>query len=277
MASWPPALVNSLRGKPGLPDLRTAGTPAVGPGGNHAKMPGFPRDGLVTTAAQARRFVAARIADAVDYIKVVAEASSPEGPDQPTLTALAEAAHEHGKLLVAHAVTAGAYGKAIEAGADVLTHVPLDRALDETAVGRMAGDGRVVVPTLTMMEGIVARAGAGPDYGQARASINALYRARVPILAGTDANSAPGAPAPVPHGPSLHHELELLVDAGLTPVDALRAATCLPAYHFGLNDRGAITPGLRADLLLIDGDPLTDITVTRKIHRVWCAGVEHRG
>jgi imidazolonepropionase-like amidohydrolase len=163
-----------------------------------------------------------------------------------------------------------------EAGADVLTHAPLDRALDEAAVARMADDGRIVVPTLSMMEAIVEGSGrVGPDYNQARLTVTALYRAGVPVLAGTDANSTPGVPASVPHGSSMHHELELLVDAGLSPVDALRAATSLPARHFGLDDRGAVTPGLRADLLLVDGDPLHDITATAKIQRIWCAGVEH--
>ncbi|CCB72478.1 putative hydrolase (plasmid) [Streptantibioticus cattleyicolor NRRL 8057 = DSM 46488] len=274
MASWPPALVNSLRGRPGLPDLRTAGTPAIGPAGGHARMPGIPRDAVVTTPARARSFVAARVAEGADYIKVVAERGSPEGPDQPTLDALVDAAHRHGRLVVAHATTTGAYAMAIDAGADVLTHAPLDRALDAAAVSRLARDRRIVVPTLTMMEGVAERAGAGRDHRAARATVHALHHAGVPVLAGTDANSAPGAPAAVPHGTSLHHELELLVNAGLTPLDALRAATCLPARHFGLGDRGSVTPGLRADLLLIDGDPLADITATRAVRRVWCAGVE---
>jgi imidazolonepropionase-like amidohydrolase len=60
-------------------------------------------------------------------------------------------------------------------------------------------------------------------------------------------------------------------------VDALRAATDLPAKHFRLDDRGAIRPGLRADLVLLDGDPIADITATRAITRVWCAGVEVKG
>jgi imidazolonepropionase-like amidohydrolase len=101
-----------------------------------------------------------------------------------------------------------------------------------------------------------------------------MYRAGIPVLAGTDANSAPGAPAQVPHGSSMHRELELLVDAGLSTVDALRAATVLPAKYFGLDDRGAIAPGRRADLLLVDGDPLAGITATRNVQGVWCGGVE---
>jgi imidazolonepropionase-like amidohydrolase len=58
-------------------------------------------------------------------------------------------------------------------------------------------------------------------------------------------------------------------------VDALRAATVLPARHFGLADRGRIAPGLRADLLLVDGDPLTDVRATRAVRAVWCGGIRH--
>lgn len=85
-----------------------------------------------------------------------------------------------------------------------------------------------------------------------------------------------GVPASPPFGSSLHHGLELLVDAGLSTLDALRAATSLPAQHFALGDRGAVEPGKRADLVLISGDPLADIRATRSVERVWCAGIEHR-
>src|SRR5258707_1366630 len=87
------------------------------------------------------------------------------------------------------------------------------------------------------------------------------------ILAGTDA-PMPGTA----HGVSLHRELELLVHAGLTPLEALAAATSLPADAFGLHDRGRIAPGLRADLLLVEGDPGSDILATRHIRGVWKRG-----
>jgi imidazolonepropionase-like amidohydrolase len=54
------------------------------------------------------------------------------------------------------------------------------------------------------------------------------------------------------------------------------AATSVPACHFGLTDRGRILPGLRADLVLVDGDPTTDITATRSITDVWRRGTHHR-
>jgi imidazolonepropionase-like amidohydrolase len=120
------------------------------------------------------------------------------------------------------------------------------------------------------------------DFAAAARSTRALSQAGTPILAGTDVN--PGGPqddaSPMMralhiggHGTALHHELELLVQAGLTPVQALAAATSRPARHFGLTDRGRIAPGLRADLLLVHGDPSTDITATRSIVAIWRRGV----
>ena len=195
--------------------------------------------------------------------------------DQATIDALVAAAHEQGKLVVAHASSVEAVRKAQLAGADILTHAPLDQVLDAAAAAEVAAAGRVVVPTLTMMASIVANlAPPDADYANVRASVAALYRAGVPVLAGTDANDSPGTPSRVPHGESLHRELELLVEAGLSTLDALLAATALPARYFGLPDRGTIEPGKRADLVLIDGDPLADIRATRSISRIWCGGRE---
>ncbi|MEV1241837.1 amidohydrolase family protein [Nonomuraea sp. NPDC049750] len=89
-----------------------------------------------------------------------------------------------------------------------------------------------------------------------------------PLPAGTDCT-----PFGPPHGAGLHHELLTLTRAGLTAEQALAAATSVPARCFGLADRGRIAPGLRADLLLVDGDPTQDITATRAIADVWRRGV----
>jgi hypothetical protein len=99
------------------------------------------------------------------------------------------------------------------------------------------------------------------------AAARALFDAGVPILAGTDAPN-PGTA----HGSSLHRELELLVQAGLPPEAALAAATAVPARMYDLRDRGRIAPGLRADLVLVSGDPGRDITATRDIVAVWKRG-----
>jgi imidazolonepropionase-like amidohydrolase len=73
-------------------------------------------------------------------------------------------------------------------------------------------------------------------------------------------------------GVSLHGELEYLVEARLTPTEALAAATSASAKAFLLADRGRIFPGLRADLLLVRGNPSSDILATRDIRLVWKAG-----
>ena len=97
-----------------------------------------------------------------------------------------------------------------------------------------------------------------------RQIVQTLHVAGVRILAGTD------APMPLVYpGFALHKELELLVAAGLSPADALRAATIWPAEFLGLSDRsGSIAVGKRADLLLLDENPLSDISHTQRIRAV---------
>ena len=104
------------------------------------------------------------------------------------------------------------------------------------------------------------------EYG----SLMAFHRAGLPILAGSD---SPNAGTTI--GASLHLEMQLLVEAGMSPIDALRAATSAPAKAFGLQDRGRIAEGLTADLLLVDGKPDQNITDTRRISMIWKAGKLH--
>ena len=271
MGTWPPELVASLRGQRGVTDVRSSGTGATHPASAHAKRMGRSQ-GLVADPGEARAYVSQRVAEGVDYIKIIIDLP---GFDEPTVRALVEAAHAQGLRTIAHAAARDAVLLAEAAGVDVLTHAPIDRQLEESAVQRTRTSGQVVVPTLTMMEAIVSRLGgiAPVSYDVARATVGQWYRAGVTILAGTDANQAPSAPASPPYGTSLHHELELLVDAGLPAVDAVRSATVLAAQQFGLSDRGVIAAGKRADLVLIDGDPLRDISAVRNIAAVWCAGV----
>jgi imidazolonepropionase-like amidohydrolase len=98
--------------------------------------------------------------------------------------------------------------------------------------------------------------------------VGALHRAGVHVMAGTDAplrNSPPGF--------GLHHELELLVRAGLSPADALRAATIEPARFLGaLDSLGTVERGKVADLVLLDANPLADIRNTRRVRVVLANG-----
>ena len=273
MGTWPPALLASLRAAGQGADIRGSGTPLVGVGGPHSRIPGFPTESMVATPEQARRCVAERVAEGVDYLKLVLERPGAGGPDPETATAAVEAAHAAGLRVVAHASHTGAVALAVQVGVDILTHAPLDADVDEDLVRAITDAGHVVVPTLIMMQGSARNFGdPALSYDHARNTVAALHRAGATVVAGTDANRAQGVPAAVPHGSSVHDELDLLIEAGLSPLEALRSATSVAATAFALHDRGRIHPGLRADLLLVTGDPVSDISATRQIRAVWTAG-----
>ena len=92
----------------------------------------------------------------------------------------------------------------------------------------------------------------------------ALHDEHVTVVAGTDFTAGLG----------LHRELELLVQGGLTPLEALRAATIVPARAMKVAEKtGSIAPGKAADLVVIDGDPLADIAAVRRTVMTFRAGV----
>jgi Amidohydrolase family len=95
-----------------------------------------------------------------------------------------------------------------------------------------------------------------------------MFRAGVPIMAGTDAMNPYCFP-----GFSLHDELALLIDSGMTPLSALQAATINPARFLGrTDDLGIVAPGKIANMVLLDADPLADIRNTTRIRAVWLEG-----
>ena len=219
----------------------------------------------------------------LDYIKLVADNPFDPQPTLEMLTDVATAARELGKITIAHAISRKGQQRAQDAKVDFITHIPLEEALDDDFVQTMVAEKRSSIPTLIMMQ-MVAESFNHGDRGfrkgeqtltlsQANQSVKMMYDAGVPILAGDDANDNPRAPAHPEMGRALHQELQLLVEAGLSPTDALRAATVIPAQKFHLRDRGVIAPGCRADLVLLKEDPTVDIANIGSIKQVWCNGV----
>ena len=258
-----------------------------------------------TTAEEAAAFVDDRIAEGADYLKVIAEDGHVFGSSVPSLApevlaATVDVGHARGRMVLAHAMTLAATKQVVAAGVDGLTHVFFDTSHTPEIIERIAGSGMFVVPTLSVLASITGQS-AGRDlacdprvqaklpwawldnlsrtldtmpkqnFAAALATVAALHRAGVDVLAGTDAAtlSVPG----VANGASLHDELRMLVLAtGFSPTEALRAATALPADRFGLTDRGRIRAGLRADLVLVDGDPTVTIGDTLSVRAVWRQG-----
>jgi len=274
-----------------------------GPGGARPVAPLMP---FSTTPAEAVAFIPQLIASGSDYIKFMIDDGSVEGApglpmlDQATLDAGVAEARRLGMLTVAHALTIDATRMAVEAGIDGLVHLFMDKPHTPEIVEAIAASGTFVVPCVVLNASMMGLTGqelaADPrvssrlseqwlatlngsfgHYPQGRladvlASVKALHDAGVPILVGTDVSVPFPFLGGLAHGASVHHELMMLVRAGLSPVEALRAATSVPADHFGLLDRGRIAAGLRADLLLVDGDPTTEISDTLNISAVWRRG-----
>jgi Tol biopolymer transport system component/imidazolonepropionase-like amidohydrolase len=115
------------------------------------------------------------------------------------------------------------------------------------------------------MQAQVATMGSGPDVASGNGKmVLDVMRAGGIIVAGTD----------TPNAINLHAEIAAYVKAGMTPFEALKAATVNPAHALAL-DAGTIEPGKLADLVVVDGDPLTDITTTRKVRRVIANGRDY--
>ena len=290
-----------------LADVRSASvglTPAGGHPHQLRRAEGDPAWPTATTPEEVGAFVDDRISEGADYLKVLIEDGRVLGGsvpvlDESLLVAIVRAGHRRGKLVLAHALTLAAAARATAAGADALTHLFVDAPPTAELIDQIAQAGLFVIPTLSTLASITGQ-GAGTalarrpqvrsrvpapwltnlsanwatqpaeNFEFALATLAALRQAGVDVLAGTDAAHL-GAPGTA-HGASLHDELRLLTLAGWTPASALRSATALPAQRFGLDDRGRIAPGKRADLLLVDGDPTRTISDTLLIRTVWRQG-----
>lgn len=278
LGTHPDSTVDGFRAAAGIPAILSAGSAASTPGSTQIEVMGFPAESGVTGPEDAQRFLDWRVSNGVDLIKIIIEdpeATEVPALDIPTLRALVDGAHERGLLTVAHAVTAAAFDRGLDAGVDVLTHIPFDGPLGAETIERIVETNTLVSPTLVMMRAIAdARLGEHADaaFGMALDNVRALHSAGARIIAGTDANETPFAP--VPHGPSLHDELEYLIEAGMTVAEAIRAATSGAADALRLGDRGRIVEGARADLLIVETDPVSDISALRSPAEVWGAGAQ---
>lgn len=265
------------------------------------------------TAEEARALVRDMAERGVDMIKLWVDSM---GGKQPKLApavyrAAIDEAHRNGVKAAAHIHDLEDARALAEAGIDVIAHGVRDQRVDDAFIQTLKARGIWYIPTVQLdeanyiyaehpawMNAPFFRAAvdpelqrhfedptwqretlASPEAAKARQAVainqenlRLLHEAGVKLGFGTDSGALPHR---IP-GFAEHRELELMVQAGLTPAQALRVATRNSAELLGLKDRGQIAPDMLADLVVLDADPTEDIRHTQRIHTVWRRGVEVR-
>ena len=247
--------------------------------GGHGHAIGREADGVGEVARAAREQMKA----GADLIKVIAtggvmtpgvEPGSAQMSEEEMAVAVREA-HNAGRRVATHAQGTEGIKNAIRAGVDSVEHGIF---LDEEAIEMMKEDGVYLVPTLVAPYWIV-KAGVEqgiPDYAVRKASgVMESHRASFRLAMESGVKIAMGTDAGTPfnrHGKNAY-ELKLMVEAGMTPMDALLSATRVGAELLGVQDQvGTIEEGKRADMIVVEGDPLVDIDVMLDVDQVYLGG-----
>lgn len=264
------------------------------------------------TPEAVRAMVEAQAAHGPDLVKVWYIVQPGEDPRRhlPLVRAAGEAAHARGLRLAVHATQLETARCAVEAGADILVH-SVDDPVDDAFVDLLRARGTLYTTTLMVMPrykrtfvqeldlcreeqawgqaGVIgtlfdlahlpgapvprkvldrmAKDGLGVPPG-ALANLKRLVAEGIPVAAGTDAGNIG-----TPHGPAIFHELRLMASAGLTPAQVLAAATGGGARVMGRGrDLGGIAEGMLADLLVLDADPLQDVSNAARLRLVMKGG-----
>jgi imidazolonepropionase-like amidohydrolase len=193
------------------------------------------------------------------------------------LRAAVEEAHRHGLPATAHAHAPAAIANAVAAGFDMIEHCTFIAAdgihADPDIIDAIARAGTVVSVTVGMLPAILPPPRVAAVVPQVALVIRQLCEAGIPIVCGTDAGVGP----PKPHHVLPYGVARLADIGGYSPLEALRAATSAAAQACGVGSRkGRIAPGFDADLLAVDGDPLTDLAALRAVKAVFRSGQQVR-
>ena len=265
------------------PDIVPCGH-SIGITGGHADETGWapdileagPDEGIVDGVDECLRAVRYQIKHGARAIKCVATAGVLSHEEQvgaqqlndEELLAIMQEAHRHGVKVAAHAHGTQGIRAAVLAGVDSIEHGSL---LDDETIALMKERGTWLVPTTYLGEAIdldnlppLLRRKAEWVLPRARESLRAAIAGGVRVAFGTDA-------AVYPHGHNAR-EFAVLVRLGMTPLEAIRAATLYDAELLDVPDRGVLEVGKRADVVAVPGDPLADVTALERVDFVMQAG-----
>ena len=226
-----------------------------------------------------QRVIRDQIGHGADWIKLYGDYRwGPAGQARPTFSMeemklAAETAHDSGRELVVHASTPEGMRRAAEAGARTIEHG--DEGTEAT-FALMKRKGTAYCPTLAASEAVESyrgwKKGSSPipeRIAEKHKSFSAALASGVTICTGSDAGV-------FTHGDNAH-ELELMAEYGMKPVDVLRSATSVTAKVLGMDSMiGRIAPGLRADIIAVAGNPLSDVAALRQLRLVMKDGVIYR-
>jgi len=284
---------------------RGIGAPNAGPGADTYKGIAY----AITTEAQARSAVRELAAQKVDFIKIWVDDRNGRAPElsPPLYRAVIDEAHRRGIRVNAHVFYLADAKGLVAAGIDGFTHLVRDKDMDDEVVQAIVKRRVVIMPTLQNTErgrnteapaslaawlSGPAREAIGPElaakvlggYSGRPAAQASAGRERYAILQRSLAKLAAAGARIVlggdtglqddPFGFAEHRELELMVDAGMTPMQAIVAATRNGADYLGLKAAGTLVAGKQADFIVLDANPLENITNSRRIARVVVKGRE---
>ncbi len=258
----------------------------------------------VTSAEEGRQFVRDLAAQDVAFIKIWVDdrGGSVEKLDPVLYRAIIDEAHRHGLQVIAHVFYHADAEDLVEAGVDGFAHLVRDREMDDALVSAMVDRNVFVMPNLgisergrhaeppdwlsepllgnTVSAAVLERATeafarrtpesatrAAMSYAAMERSLARLHAAGAALVLGSDSGVQDHF-----YGFSAHRELELMVAAGLTPLEALVTATSRSADRLGLSYSGRLRVGARADFIVLDANPLDDIRNTRRIAEVVLGG-----
>jgi imidazolonepropionase-like amidohydrolase len=257
---WPQVAASSEPSFEG-PEILAAGQMLTTGGGYPMRAQWAPNGTgrVVAGVEDADRAVAEQFDAGAAVIKVALNAEVGPTLDDDVLAAIVAAAHRRELKVTGHVFGMAELRKALAAGVDELAHMLMSpEPLPDDVVDAMVWSGMAIVPTLSIFF----------DHAQdvAVANTRRFVEAGGRVVYGTDLGNAgpgPGVDA---------REVQALVRAGLSGMDIVRAATATACSWLGLDDRGRIAPGMRADLIAVGGDPRTDPMALTDVRMVWRAG-----